>query len=312
MSFTFTTSLTVSPLLFIQLRWQLWGSWWRTSALRCREATLAAWPWRWLSDGRGAVASRSRPASAPQVQFNPRPPSPLYKANWYQHTELKGNAAALEEKGQGGWGGDGISGTPFWGSWSWSAPHVMDSWRRQSNSMSVWRRSCGGRTRRCTSSRGWSLHWGRRMATSGWRFFCFVLFFCKLYDVWMKGRIEIRRAVWWSRLIYIRRRAEEAREALRLGLERVRLIQEQAQSVPQLQSRIAQLETELHQYRYKQCVMSEWRKGHRHVCASIYTSFASVLWWFEIQYTKENSLSYAQSVFECSVEAFNKHQRINA
>nr|XP_046240814.1 EF-hand and coiled-coil domain-containing protein 1 isoform X2 [Scatophagus argus] len=48
---------------------------------------------------------------------------------------------------------------------------------------------------------------------------------------------------------HIRRRAEEAREALSLGLERVRMIQEQAQSVPQLQSRITQLETELHQYR---------------------------------------------------------------
>ncbi|XP_033482160.2 EF-hand and coiled-coil domain-containing protein 1 [Epinephelus lanceolatus] len=47
----------------------------------------------------------------------------------------------------------------------------------------------------------------------------------------------------------IRRRAEEAREALSLGLQRVRMIQEQAQSVPQLQSRITQLETELHQYR---------------------------------------------------------------
>ncbi|XP_042353996.1 EF-hand and coiled-coil domain-containing protein 1 isoform X2 [Plectropomus leopardus] len=47
----------------------------------------------------------------------------------------------------------------------------------------------------------------------------------------------------------IRRRAEEAREALSLGLQRVRTIQEQAQSVPQLQSRITQLETELHQYR---------------------------------------------------------------
>ncbi|XP_071350346.1 EF-hand and coiled-coil domain-containing protein 1 isoform X1 [Trachinotus anak] len=47
----------------------------------------------------------------------------------------------------------------------------------------------------------------------------------------------------------IRRRAEEAREALSKGLQRVRLIQEQAQSVPQLQSRISQLETELHQYR---------------------------------------------------------------
>ncbi|XP_051271955.1 EF-hand and coiled-coil domain-containing protein 1 isoform X2 [Dicentrarchus labrax] len=48
---------------------------------------------------------------------------------------------------------------------------------------------------------------------------------------------------------HIRRRAEEAREALSLGLERVRMIQEQAQCVPQLQSRITQLETELHQYR---------------------------------------------------------------
>ncbi|XP_039971769.1 EF-hand and coiled-coil domain-containing protein 1 [Xiphias gladius] len=47
----------------------------------------------------------------------------------------------------------------------------------------------------------------------------------------------------------IRKRAEEAREALSLGLQRVRLIQEKAQSVPQLQSRITQLETELHQYR---------------------------------------------------------------
>ncbi|XP_056293299.1 EF-hand and coiled-coil domain-containing protein 1 isoform X2 [Pseudoliparis swirei] len=47
----------------------------------------------------------------------------------------------------------------------------------------------------------------------------------------------------------IRRRAEEAREALSLGLQRVRTIQEQAQSVPQLQSRITQLEAELHQYR---------------------------------------------------------------
>ncbi|KAF1391107.1 hypothetical protein PFLUV_G00038450 [Perca fluviatilis] len=47
----------------------------------------------------------------------------------------------------------------------------------------------------------------------------------------------------------IRRQAEEAREALSLGLQRVRMIQEQAQSVPQLQSRITQLETELHRYR---------------------------------------------------------------
>ncbi|XP_061543798.1 EF-hand and coiled-coil domain-containing protein 1 isoform X1 [Phycodurus eques] len=49
--------------------------------------------------------------------------------------------------------------------------------------------------------------------------------------------------------IVIRRRAEEAREALSLGLERVRLIQEQAESVPHLQSRITQLESELQQYR---------------------------------------------------------------
>ncbi|XP_041834450.1 EF-hand and coiled-coil domain-containing protein 1 [Melanotaenia boesemani] len=47
----------------------------------------------------------------------------------------------------------------------------------------------------------------------------------------------------------IRRRAEEAREALSLGLQRVQLIQEQARSVPQLQSRITDLETELLQYR---------------------------------------------------------------
>ncbi|XP_077429748.1 EF-hand and coiled-coil domain-containing protein 1 [Vanacampus margaritifer] len=49
--------------------------------------------------------------------------------------------------------------------------------------------------------------------------------------------------------IQIRRRAEEAREALSLGLERVRMIQEQAESVPQLQSRIERLESELQQYR---------------------------------------------------------------
>lgn len=48
---------------------------------------------------------------------------------------------------------------------------------------------------------------------------------------------------------HIRRRAEEAREALTLGLERVRLIQEQAQSVPQLQEQIQQLETELQHHR---------------------------------------------------------------
>ncbi|KAM9860019.1 EF-hand and coiled-coil domain-containing protein 1 [Aulostomus maculatus] len=47
----------------------------------------------------------------------------------------------------------------------------------------------------------------------------------------------------------IRRRAEEAREALSLGLQRVRLIQEQAESVPPLQARISQLEAELQRYR---------------------------------------------------------------
>ncbi|XP_053723031.1 EF-hand and coiled-coil domain-containing protein 1 [Synchiropus splendidus] len=47
----------------------------------------------------------------------------------------------------------------------------------------------------------------------------------------------------------IRRRAEEAREALSLGLQRVQLLQEQAQLVPQLQSRITQLETEVQQHR---------------------------------------------------------------
>ncbi|XP_070703536.1 EF-hand and coiled-coil domain-containing protein 1 [Pempheris klunzingeri] len=48
---------------------------------------------------------------------------------------------------------------------------------------------------------------------------------------------------------HIRRRAEEAREALSMGLQRVRMIQEQAQCVPQLQSRITQLESELQLYR---------------------------------------------------------------
>ncbi|KAI9546722.1 hypothetical protein NQZ68_024622 [Dissostichus eleginoides] len=47
----------------------------------------------------------------------------------------------------------------------------------------------------------------------------------------------------------IRRRAEEAREALSQGLQRVRMIQQEAQCVPQLQTTITQLETELQQYR---------------------------------------------------------------
>lgn len=73
-------------------------------------------------------------------------------------------------------------------------------------------------------------------------------------------------------MISIRRRAEEAREALSLGLERVRMIQEQAQSVPQLQSRITQLETELQQYRYEQCVWS-----HVGVCLCIYLHYLSLV-----------------------------------
>lgn len=72
-------------------------------------------------------------------------------------------------------------------------------------------------------------------------------------------------------MIIIRRRAEEAREALRLGLERVRLIQEQAQCVPQLQSRIAQLESELQEYRYKHHAWSFVAEG------SGCSSFVSVL-----------------------------------
>ncbi|XP_008408461.1 EF-hand and coiled-coil domain-containing protein 1 [Poecilia reticulata] len=55
----------------------------------------------------------------------------------------------------------------------------------------------------------------------------------------------------------IRRRAEEAREALNVGLQRVRLIQEQAQLVPQLQSKITQLETELLRYRIGCTCLSE-------------------------------------------------------
>uniref|UniRef100_A0A8C6WNA6 Uncharacterized protein n=1 Tax=Neogobius melanostomus TaxID=47308 RepID=A0A8C6WNA6_9GOBI len=48
---------------------------------------------------------------------------------------------------------------------------------------------------------------------------------------------------------HIRRRAEEAREALTVGLERVRLIQEQAQSVPELHAQVRQLKTELQHHR---------------------------------------------------------------
>ncbi|XP_047202459.1 EF-hand and coiled-coil domain-containing protein 1 isoform X3 [Girardinichthys multiradiatus] len=59
----------------------------------------------------------------------------------------------------------------------------------------------------------------------------------------------------------IRRRAEEAREALTLGLKRVRLIQEQAQSVPQLKSKITKLETELLRYRIGCTCLSD-TSGH--------------------------------------------------
>ncbi|XP_014910066.1 EF-hand and coiled-coil domain-containing protein 1 isoform X1 [Poecilia latipinna] len=55
----------------------------------------------------------------------------------------------------------------------------------------------------------------------------------------------------------IRKRAEEAREALNVGLQRVRLIQEQAQLVPQLQSKITQLETALLRYRIGCTCLSE-------------------------------------------------------
>ncbi|XP_068171254.1 EF-hand and coiled-coil domain-containing protein 1 isoform X2 [Antennarius striatus] len=58
---------------------------------------------------------------------------------------------------------------------------------------------------------------------------------------------------------HIRRRAEEARQALSLGLERVRMIQEQAQAVPRLQTRITQLERELLQCR-SQCTPDPTRQ----------------------------------------------------
>ncbi|XP_036007884.1 EF-hand and coiled-coil domain-containing protein 1 isoform X3 [Fundulus heteroclitus] len=59
----------------------------------------------------------------------------------------------------------------------------------------------------------------------------------------------------------IRKRTEEAREALSLGLQRVRLIQEQAQSVPQLESKITELETELLRYRIG-CTCLSASAGH--------------------------------------------------
>ncbi|XP_043978267.1 EF-hand and coiled-coil domain-containing protein 1 isoform X2 [Gambusia affinis] len=59
----------------------------------------------------------------------------------------------------------------------------------------------------------------------------------------------------------IRRRAEEAREALNVGLQKVRLIQEQARLVPQLQSTITQLETQLLRYRIGCTCLSESRSS---------------------------------------------------
>lgn len=126
----------------------------------------AAWPWRWLFDGREPTTSQIPPTSTAQFQLVPQLPSPLFKENCYQHKELKDSAAA-PEKGWGGWWEDGTSGTHFWGNWSSSAPHVTGSWRKPSNLISVWRRSCYGRTKRFTSSVGLSLHWSGRMLISG-------------------------------------------------------------------------------------------------------------------------------------------------
>ncbi|CAL9703840.1 unnamed protein product [Knipowitschia caucasica] len=64
---------------------------------------------------------------------------------------------------------------------------------------------------------------------------------------------------------HIRRRAEEARQALSAGLDRVRLLQEQAHTVPTLQQRIRHLETELQQHRSRcSCVTTsalDWTDG---------------------------------------------------
>jgi len=68
----------------------------------------------------------------------------------------------------------------------------------------------------------------------------------------MEGRCRHCVTHWWGcYLLLTRRRAEEAREAVKQGLQRVRLIQAQAQSVPELQSTISQLETQLQHYRYE-------------------------------------------------------------
>ncbi|KAM3620699.1 uncharacterized protein V6R79_000732 [Siganus canaliculatus] len=62
-------------------------------------------------------------------------------------------------------------------------------------------------------------------------------------------KLQVEESALRKENAHIRRRAEEAREALSLGLQRVRTIQEQAQCVPLLQSRISRLEAELQQYR---------------------------------------------------------------
>ncbi|KAM6980788.1 EF-hand and coiled-coil domain-containing protein 1 [Aplochiton taeniatus] len=66
------------------------------------------------------------------------------------------------------------------------------------------------------------------------------------------GKLEAAESQLRRENASIRRRAEDAREALRQGLQKVRLIQEQAQSVPGLQGRVTQLEAELHEHR-SQC-----------------------------------------------------------
>lgn len=60
------------------------------------------------------------------------------------------------------------------------------------------------------------------------------------------GKFKVVKDTMW---LTVRRRAQEAREALRSGLDQVRLLQQQAQRVPQLQAGIVQLETQLLQYR---------------------------------------------------------------
>lgn len=53
---------------------------------------------------------------------------------------------------------------------------ILSSRDRPWNSVSIWRRSCDGRTKRCTSYRGRRLHWGKRTLKSGWRLFLLLKF----------------------------------------------------------------------------------------------------------------------------------------